>query len=126
MTEDQRKNMHIAQRYVELYHTTPERFVSECYQPDCTAIAMGVASFEGHKSFLEVEHAVLAGAPERRMRLVKMHPTDTSVVVEAVLEDPARGPDWNIPFCAVLEIREGKIQVDRTYADYNLWPGLSR
>ena len=64
-------------------------------------------------------------APQRRMRVDHMHATDDAVVVEAVVVDPARGTDWELPFCAVLEIRGDKIAVDRTYAEFDKWPGLN-
>ena len=51
-----------------------------------------------------------------------MHVTDEVVVVEALVVDPARGADWALPFCAVLEIRGDLIAVDRTYANFKQLP----
>ena len=36
MTEQERRNIKTAERYIELYNNDIERFVSECYTPDCT------------------------------------------------------------------------------------------
>ncbi len=125
MTDQQQKNLAIAARYIELYNSDVERFVRECYHPDYTAFGMGAGSFQGLDTFIEVEKLVLGAAPKRRMRLVTMHATETAVIVEVVLEDPDQGAGWELPFCAVLEIRDDKILVDRTYADFKNWPGLS-
>ncbi|MGH8598176.1 MAG: nuclear transport factor 2 family protein [Gammaproteobacteria bacterium] len=124
MSEKANKNLEIARRYVDLYNTDPERFVRECYHTDYKVGAMGLGWYDGIEKFIEVEKSVLRAAPQRKMRVDRMHATDEAVVVEAAVVDPARGPDWELPFCAVLEIRGDKIAVDRTYADYHDWPGL--
>jgi len=124
MNERQAHNLKVAERYVDLYNTDPERFVRECYHEDYKVGAMGIGEFDGIDKFIAVEKAVLKAAPERRMRVDHMHATDDAVVVEAAVIDPSRGADWEIPFCAVLVIRGDKIAIDRTYADYSDWPGL--
>ena len=118
-------NLAVARRYVELYNTDPERFVRECYHEDYKVGAMGVCWYDGIDKFVEIEKAVLAAAPGRRMRVTAMHATENVVVVEAEVTDPVRGTDWSLPFCAVLEIRGDRIAVDRTYAEFPKWPGLN-
>jgi len=124
MSERHAHNLAVARRYVELYNTDPERFVRECYHADYKVGVMGIGWYDGIEKFIDVEKAVLKAAPGRRMRVKEMHATDDAVVVEAVVTDPARGADWELPFCAVLEIRGDKIAVDRTYAEFGKWPGL--
>jgi limonene-1,2-epoxide hydrolase len=124
MTEKRQQNLAVAQRYVELYNTDPERFVRECYHTDYKVGAMGLGWYDGIDKFIQVEKAVWKAAPGRRMKIVHMHATDNAVIVEAAVVDPSRGADWELPFCAVLEIRGDKIAVDRTYADFKTWPGL--
>ena len=86
---------------------------------------MGSGMFCGHDKFVEVEQQVLRAAPKRRMRVDQTHVSGPIVTVEAVLLDPAQGPDWQLPFCAVLVCREGQIVLDRTYADFRQWPGFT-
>lgn len=117
-------NLAVAERYGELYNTDPERFVRECYHGDYRVGAMGIGWYDGIDKFIEVEKAVLRAAPGRQMRIDYLHPTEESVVVEACVVDPARGLQWALPFCAVLDIRGDKITVDRTYAEFRYWPGL--
>jgi len=60
------------------------------------------------------------------MRLEDMQASGVDVAtVEVTLLDPEMGEDWTIPFVAVLVMRDGKISIDRTCADYTNWPGLS-
>lgn len=124
MTEQERRNIKTAERYIELYNTDIERFVPECYTPDCKVYAMGAGVVEGAEQFLQVERAVLDAAPKRYMRLEHLHASGDVVTVEVTLLNPDAGGDWAIPFVAVLTMRDGKIAVDRTYADYTNWPGL--
>ena len=124
MTEQERRNIKTAERYIELYNNDIDRFVPECYTPDCTVYAMGSGVIEGPEQFLQVERAVLAAAPKRYMRLEHMHASGDVVTVEVTLLDPDAGEDWTIPFVAVLTMRDGKIATDRSYADYTNWPGL--
>jgi hypothetical protein len=124
MSDRRQQNLAVAQRYVDLYNTDPERFVRECYHTDYQVGAMGVTWYDGIEHFIKVEKSVLKAAPNRRMRVDFMHATDDSVVVEAAVVDPDRGADWELPFCAVLDIRGDKIAVDRTYAEFPKWPGL--
>jgi limonene-1,2-epoxide hydrolase len=124
MTVEEQRNLKVAAQYEELYNTDPERFVRECYTEDCEVYAMGGVTIRGHEPFIKVEQRVLRAAPKRRMRVDRTHAAGHVVTVEAVLLNPDRGPDWQLPFCAVLTCREGKIVTDRTYADYKDWPGL--
>src|SRR5689334_7200976 len=124
MTAEEQRNLKLAAQYEELYITDIERFVRECYTPDCEAHAMGGGIIRGQEQFLRVEQAVLRAAPRRRMRVDRAHATGNVVIVEVVLLDPDKGPDRNIPFCAVLTCRDGKIVTDRSYADWSQWPGL--
>ena len=124
MSEQERRNIETAECYIELYNNDIERFVPECYTPDCKVYAMGAGVIEGPGPFLEVERAVLAAAPKRYMRLEHLHASGDVVTVEVTLLDPDAGDDWAIPFVAVLVMRDGKIAIDRTYADYTNWPGL--
>lgn len=124
MTYKEQRNIETARLYVELYNNDVDRFVPECYTPDCTVYAMGAGAIEGAEQFLQVEHAVLEAAPKRYMRHDHMHASGDVVTVEVTLLDPDQGDDWSIPFVAVLVMRDGKIAIDRTYADFTHWPGL--
>ena len=124
MTVEEQRNLKVAAQYEELYNTDPERFVRECYTEDCEVYAMGGVTIRGHEPFIKVEQRVLRAAPKRRMRVDRTHAAGNVVTVEAVLLNPDRGSDWQLPFCAVLTCRDGKIVTDRTYADYKDWPGL--
>lgn len=120
-----RANLRVAERYVDLYNTDPERFVRECYHADYRVGAMGIGWYDGLDKFIGIEKAVLAAAPQRRMRADYLHAGESVVVVEAAVVDASRGAGWEIPFCAVLEIRGDRIANDRTYADFRAWPGLT-
>lgn len=125
MTEKEERNLATAKRYVEYYNNDVERLVSDCYTTDCVVHTMGAGAIHGPKQFLEVEQAVLRAAPKRRMRAEHMHVTGDVVVVEITLLDADQGTDWELPFSAVLNMRDGKIAVDRSYAEWAKWPGLS-
>jgi len=124
MTEQEQRNIETANRYIELYNTDIDRFVSECYTPDCTVYSMGIGTIEGAEQFLAVEKAVLKAAPKRYMRLDHMHASGDVVTNEVTLLDPDAGDDWSLPFVAVLVMLDGKIAIDRSYADFTHWPGL--
>lgn len=124
MNEKEQRNANTAHLYIELYNNDIERFVPECYTPDCKAHVMGAGVIEGAEKFLEVERKVLKSAPKRRMRLDKMHVTGDAVTVEVTLLNPDAGADWSLPFIAILNMRDGKIAIDRSYADWSRWPGL--
>lgn len=124
MTEQQQRNLATAHRYVELYNGDIERFVPECYTPDCRVHVMGRGVIEGAAALLDVERAVLRSAPQRRMRLDHLHLADDGVIVEVSLLNPDAGADWTLPFVAVLTLRDGLIADDRSYAEWARWPGL--
>jgi len=121
MMAEEQANLEVARRYEHLYNTDIERFVRECYTPDCE---INGGAVRGHEGLLETERRVFAAAPERRMRVERTHAAGSVVVVEAVLLDPEPGPDWKLPLCAVLTCRDGKIASDWTYAEFKKWPGL--
>ncbi|MGH7960269.1 MAG: nuclear transport factor 2 family protein [Candidatus Binatia bacterium] len=125
MTAEEQQNLQVAKRYEDLYNTDAERFVRECYTSDCKAYAVGAGVIEGHEQFVQVEKGVLRAAPKRKMRVDHTHAVGDAVVVEAVLLNPDKGANWQLPFCAVLVCRDGKIVIDRTYADFSDWPGLA-
>jgi len=118
------QNLETARQYEDLYNNDIERFVRDVYTGDCTVYCMGGPTIRGAAEFLKVEQAVLKAAPGRRMRVVHRHAVGDKVIVEAVVTDPARGADWELPFVAVLICRDGKIHIDRSYAEWPRWPGL--
>jgi ketosteroid isomerase-like protein len=67
---------------------------------------------------------VVAAAPRRRTRIERAMASGDTVVVEALLFDPDQGEDWQLPWCAVLRFRDGKIVSDHTYLDPARWPGF--
>jgi ketosteroid isomerase-like protein len=128
MTDQEKRNLEHVERYEELYNTDPERFVRECYTADCAVHAMNGGTervvIRGHDDFVALEKRVHGAAPKRRMQVQRTVASGNVVVAEAVLTNPDAGADWQSPFCAVLEFRDGKIAVDRTYIDPGNWPGL--
>lgn len=120
-TSEEQANLELARRYEALYNSDIERFVTECYAPDCVINGGDVL---GHDGLRETERRVLAAAPRRKMRVDRMHAVGDVVVVEAVLLDPDQRPGWKLPLCAVLTCRDGKIVTDWTYAELRKWPGL--
>ncbi|MGD9603678.1 MAG: nuclear transport factor 2 family protein [Gammaproteobacteria bacterium] len=125
MTSQEQRNLDTAHRYIELYNNDIERFVPECYTEDCVVHAMGAGVITGPVQFLDVERRVLRAAPRRRMRLEHAHVAGDTVTVEVTLLNSESGPDWALPFIAVLTMRDGRIAIDRSYADWSRWPGLS-
>jgi ketosteroid isomerase-like protein len=122
MTTEEKRNLEVAKRYEELYNTDIERFVHECYTPDCE---VNGGMIRGYEQFVQIERNVLRAAPKRKMRVDRTYAAGNVVVVEAVLLDPDKGPAWQLPFCAVLTCRDGKIATDWTYAEFAKWPGLA-
>jgi hypothetical protein len=122
MTTEEKRNLEVAKRYEELYNTDIERFVHECYTPDCE---VNGGMIRGYEQFVQIERNVLRAAPKRKMRVARTYTAGNAVIVEAVLLDPDKGPAWQLPFCAVLTCRDGKIATDWTYAEFAKWPGLA-
>ena len=120
MTQEER-SLAVAQAYEDMYNNDIERFVFEVYTPDCE---VNGGFIRGHEQFIQLERQVLQAAPQRKMRVDRKHATGDVVVVEAVLLDPDQGESWQLPFCAVLTCRDGKIATDWTYAEFSKWPGL--
>jgi len=120
MTTEEERNLRLSHRYEDLYNTDINRFVYECYTPDCV---VNDGFIKGHAAFMKVEQAVLAAAPKRKMRVDARHASGKVVVVQAVLLDPDQGSKWKLPFCAVLTCRDGQIASDYTYFN-GKWPGL--
>ena len=122
MTPEEQRNLAVAKQYELLYNTDIKRFVHECYTPDCV---VNGGLIRGYEQFVQVEEKVLRAAPKRTMRVDRTYPSGNAVIVEAVLLDPDQGADWQLPFCAVLTCRDGKIATDWTYAEFSKWPGLA-
>ena len=121
MSDTTTTNLPMIQQWVEAFNHNVESLVHDLYAPD--ALLGGVVM--GPEKFLRFERRVLAAAPERAIRVERTHEAGDVVVAEGVLVNPAEGPDWKLPFCAVLTVANGKIVRDDTYADFSKWPGLS-
>jgi ketosteroid isomerase-like protein len=120
----QEQNLALTQTWERLYNEDAERMATECYAVDCIATAMGGESIHGNEALRKIEIVVSKAAPNRLLRVDHRHAAGDVVIVEAVLLDPDKGADWQIPFVAVLTIRDGRIALDRTYADWRQWPGF--
>lgn len=123
-TEEDTRNLEASKLYERFYNEDVTRLVREVYAPDCEVHCMGGPTIRGGDELLRVEQKILQAAPKRRMRVDHRHTVGSVVVVEAVITDPARGADWELPFVAVLKFRDGKITIDRSYAEWPKWPGL--
>lgn len=91
---------------------------------DCRVVCRGGGVIEGHEQFLEVERQALEIAPRRRMRLEHEHVTGQTVVMEITLLNPDAGEGWELPFVTILTMRNGKIAVDTSFADWSRWAGF--
>jgi hypothetical protein len=120
MTSEEQRNLEVAKRYEELYNVDVERFVHECYTPDCVAYAMGGGNPQPEQ-FVRVEN----GLKQRRNENARR-----STARDRQRGDCRGGPP-SIPTIrarlavalrGVLVCRDAARRFDRTYADYTNWP----
>lgn len=116
--------LELSQKWEKLYNQDAVKMALECYSKDCEVHPMGSGKIRGNKKLAEIEKVILEAAPQRKMRVERRHVCESTIVVEAVLLDPEKGPDWNVPFTAILTCENGRVVIDRTYADWSDWPGL--
>jgi hypothetical protein len=114
------RNLELVAQWADAFNDDLERLITELYAPDC--LVNGFVF--GQDRFRKFEQRVLAAAPKRTVRVDRTHAVGDVVAVEGVLLDPDQGADWQLPFCAVLTWRDGKVVSDNTYADMSRWPGL--
>jgi ketosteroid isomerase-like protein len=127
MSETEKRNLEVVERWAQTYNSDIERMVTECYAENCKVSSMlSGAVIEGQPRFLKLELRVAKVSPRRHLRIDHTHVAGDVVVVEATLFDPDQGADWKSPFCAVLTLKDGKIIEDRTYMDDSKWPGFQR
>lgn len=118
------QNLALTREWERLYNEDAERMATDCYASDCVVTPMGGASIRGNEALRQLEIEISKVAPTRLMRVDHRHAAGDVVVVEAVLLDPDKGENWQVPFTAVLTIKNGRISEDRTYADWTKWPGV--
>ncbi len=119
MTEEER-NLEAVKHWMHFYNTDVKRMIQECYAENAKVHDMGYMVMKDHPRFLAVEEAVLRVAPSRQARIEHTLAKDNVVVVEATLfgKDKDSGEAWEMPWCAVLTFKDGKIITDRTYMDH--------
>jgi hypothetical protein len=117
MTPEEARNLELGKRYEALYNTDVHAF-SECYAEDCNVMGF----IHGRAQLLAIEQRVCKAAPNRQLRVDHRHVFGSMLVMEAVLLDPDKGPDWKIPICIVATCRDGMIAIDRSYAEFSKWP----
>jgi ketosteroid isomerase-like protein len=80
------------------------------------------------RNLAAIELGVERQAPRRRGRIVRAFATGDTVIVQGLLTDEDRGPDFRSEYCAVLTLRDGLIVHDQSYLDLRVWPNpaLSR
>lgn len=116
--------LEVVRRYEHTYNTDVEKLVREVYAPDVDLYMTG-GEIHGKDQFLAIEKAILAAAPQRRMRVDRaLICGPETVVIEAVILDDAR-PAFFSPFCVIFTIRNGRIVEDRSYLDPSAWPGIA-
>ena len=114
----------LVERWARFYNEDVTRMVREIDAPDCQVYPLGLGMIEGQAKLQQVEDAVLVQAPHRRLDVIRTHIAGDTACVEAELRDPDRGAKWSVPFIAILTIRDDRVTIDRTYADWSRWPGL--
>lgn len=123
MTQEER-NLEAVQRWMHLYNTDVHRMVDESYAKDSAVYLMGVLTMKTPEQthaddFHGAEAAILKAAPDRQIRVERTLAKDDTVMVEGLFfgTDKNAGKKWEVPFCAVLTFRDGKIVLDHTYLD---------
>jgi len=122
--DEETRNLEAVRRWVELYNDDVHRMVDESYAETFEVDVCGQFVMRRRETFHRAEQAVLEAAPRRRARVERMIACGDTVVVEASLVDPDQEPQWQLPWCAVLRLRDGKIVSDHTYLDSARWPGF--
>ncbi len=119
MTEEER-NLETVKRWMHFYNADVKRMIQDCYVENAEVHDMGYIVMKDHPHFQAVEEAVLRVAPSRQARVERTFAKDNVVVVEATLfgTDKDTGEAWEMPWCAVLTFKDGKIITDRTYMDH--------
>jgi ketosteroid isomerase-like protein len=122
-SENERMLLDVARRYLDAYNHDVDRLVLEVYAHDVDLYMTG-GEIHGKDQFLAVERAILAAAPQRRMRIDRtlICGSDT-IVLEAVILDDAR-PEFFSPLCVILTVRDGRIVRDHSYLEPARWPGI--
>ena len=120
----ERSLLDVVRRYEDTYNHDVEKLVLEVYSHDVDLYMTG-GEIHGKDQFLAVEQAILAAAPQRRMRIDRALISGTeTVVIEAAILDDAR-PDFFSPLCVIFTIHNGKIVRDHSYLDPAQWPGIA-
>jgi len=123
-TTEEERNIETIMRWSQYYNTKDlVRFVYECYTRDAAVYAMGAAALLTSEAFLQCEQAIVAAAPNRYLRLDHLRIDGNNVTIENTLLDLDQA-DFALPWAGVFTMRDGKIAVDRTYADWARWPGV--
>ncbi len=130
-TQQEKDNIAVVRRWLELYNNDAERLVREIYAPDTVVRTMGAGTYSGTDHFLRIEREVLKAAPRRSFRLNHIHADGNTCIVEVTLlnpDDKRFGEKYELHMAAIMEIENGQIKRDRSYhnigSEYPLWPGL--
>ena len=115
MTQEEERNLAVAERWVETYNDDVERMVDECYAPDCEVQSMATGEvLRGREELRALERAVSALMPGRRMTVRRAIPAGDTVVMEVSAAGIETGGASDA--CVVLTFRDGLIISDHTYA----------
>lgn len=122
--DHERALLDVVKRYEDSYNHDVEKLVLEVYAHDVDLYMTG-GEIHGKDQFLAVEKAILAAAPQRRMRIDRaLVCGPETVVIEAAILDDAR-PAFYSPLCVIFTIRDGRIVRDHSYLDPAQWPGIA-
>ena len=122
-TSTQADNVAVVEKWARYFNDGDvEGMIRECYRPGAEMRVMGVGAVNDADDFLAFERAVIEAAPNRRITLVALYPSDNRVIVEALLFNPKMGAAWSLPWCTILTFLDGKIASDRNYLDFSKWP----
>jgi hypothetical protein len=113
-TPIEEQTLAVASRYVEFYADT-DAFV-QIYTEDCV---INGGALVGREALHAFEKAYQTTSPNRTMEPKAIHVDGNVAIVEGVILDPDREEGWNVPFSAVLTIRDGLIASDYTYAEFS-------
>lgn len=118
------ENRRTIERWLQHYNEGRlHELIVDCYSTSFILRIMGGPTITRYEDFLAFEQSVVAMAPKRRLVLDRVHACGNRVLVlEALLFDPDRGPDWQLPWCTVMTFENGKIIEDRNYLDFGHWP----
>lgn len=112
MTEEERRNLEVLERWIIDYNQDGAQCVRTHYVEDLVVQVPGIFVERGRETAVAIEDVVSEQSPGRFLEVSRVLPSGSSVTLQGAIHYPRPDRTYTFDFLCIIDFRDGKIATE--------------